>query len=87
LQVLTVNHKAGGTVRLDATITYKDTGHEVRTPSPVFFFGFLFWILFLGFLLRPSLGTCSPFPFCIISCLARGANAAAPALFLGVLLW
>jgi len=28
-EILTVNHKTGGTIRLDATITYKDTGHEV----------------------------------------------------------
>ena len=28
-EILTVNHANGGSVRLDATITYKDSGHEV----------------------------------------------------------
>ena len=28
-EICTVDHQAGGKIRLDATITYKDTGHEV----------------------------------------------------------
>ncbi|EOD32129.1 hypothetical protein EMIHUDRAFT_449531 [Emiliania huxleyi CCMP1516] len=32
-EILTVNHANGGSVRLDATITYKDSGHEVYSPS------------------------------------------------------
>jgi len=28
-EICTVDHKSGGKIRLDATITYKDTGHEV----------------------------------------------------------
>lgn len=28
-EICTVDHKAGGKIRLDATITYKDSGHEV----------------------------------------------------------
>merc|ERR1711968_327159 len=28
-EICTVNHAAGGTVRLDATITYRDNEHEV----------------------------------------------------------
>ena len=28
-EICTLDHKAGGKIRLDATITYKDTGHEV----------------------------------------------------------
>ncbi|KAL3913579.1 MAG: hypothetical protein SGARI_000586, partial [Bacillariaceae sp.] len=28
-EICTVDHKSGGNIRLDATITYKDTGHEI----------------------------------------------------------
>jgi len=33
-EICTVNHLAGGTVRLDATIEYRDDSHEVCVAAP-----------------------------------------------------